>query len=263
MRRLMILLALLLLLPSLIIAEEPQETESPLTLRTATTEEEVKDFLLLPPKYSMNSVQRGYIRYIAQNQERDETFRKKYWLGGEEGSVLDLTLTERRGVKFDFHAGVMCSRAAYSMAMSYLGLDVTPGDMSAMMNSRNLTEPYDMISWSIGVERVTADAYVFNTMVENYLNDPAYSPVYVYIRKPDGQDHALLIIGKLPEASRYIVLDPSGMWLHGVQHRIYMMSFNKTRQQVVNSTFRDEYAGSKVLALYQWRVIPTEDGGTP
>ena len=95
-------------------------------------------------------------------------------------------------------------------------------------------------------------------MVENYLTDPSYSPVYVYIRKPDGQDHALLIIAKLPETSRYLVLDPSGMWLFGQQHRVYMMAFNKTRVEVVNSTFRYEYAGLQVLQVYQWRLLPQE-----
>jgi len=38
-----------------------------------------------------------------------------------------------------------------------------------------------------------------------------------------------------------------------------MMSFNKTRVEVVNSTFRDEFAGSKVLQLYQWRLVETEE----
>lgn len=258
MHRLMILLALLLLLPSLIIAEEAQEAEAPLTLRTATTEEEVKQFLLLPPRYSMSNVQRGYIRYIAQNQERDETFRKKYWLGGEEGSVLDLTLTERRGVKFDFHAGVMCSRAAYSMAMSYLGLDVTPGDMSAMMNSRNLTEPYDMISWSIGVERVTADAYVFNTMVENYLTDDSYSPVYLYFRRPNGTCHSVLVIAKNPETGRFWVVDSNPMQSRGELYRVYFISLNKNRTEIINSSFKKELIGSQILQIYQWRLIEDE-----
>ena len=219
MRRLMALLCLLLLPLAVLCEDEAAEPEVPLMLRTAATEAEVMQFLQLPPNHATSNVQRGYIRYIAQNQERDETFRKKYWLGGEEGSVLDLTLKERRGVKFDFHAGVMCSRAAYSMAMSYLGLDVTPGDMSAMMNSRNLTEPYDMISWKIGVE------------------------------------HALLVVAALPETSRFLVVDSSAIFSKGEPHRIYMISLNKTRQKVVNSTFRHELVDSRVLQLYQWRLL--------
>ena len=261
LRRLLILLALFLLLPSLMLCEETAEVETLPTLRSATTEEEVKAFLLLPPKYSMTSVTRGYIRYIAQNQERDETFRKKYWLGGEEGSVLDLTLKERRGVKFDFHAGVMCSRAAYSMALSYLGIDLTPGDMSAMMNSRNLDEPYDMISWSIGVERVTADSHVFNTMMENYLTDDSYSPVYLYFRRPNGTCHSVLVVAKNPDTGRFLVVDSNPIQSGGKLYRVYFISLNKARTEIINSTFKKELVGSEILQVYQWRLI--EDDAAP
>lgn len=258
-RILSVCLLLMMIVP--VSAEEPT---APLTLRECTTFEDAETFLLFPPEDGVIGVVPGYIRFIAQHRAGDDSFRTAYWLGGEPGSPLDLTLQENRyGHVYTFHAGNMCTRAAYSMALSYIGVDATPGAMSEMTGRRDMNPPYPAVSEMLGVELVSPKSHVFDTMVENYLNDPAYSPVYVYIRKPDGQDHALLVIGKLPEASRYIVLDPSGMWLHGVQHRIYMMSFNKTRQQVVNSTFREEYAGSKVLALYQWRVIPTEDGGTP
>lgn len=261
MRRLTALLCLLMLLPALILAEDAApdaETETPLTLRSAATADEVKEFLLLPPRYSTSGVQRGYIRFIAQNAERDETFRKSYWLGGEEGSVLDLTLTERYGVTFDFHAGVMCSRAAYSMAMSYLGLDVTPGDMSAMMNSRNLTEPYDMISWKIGVERVSADAHVFNTFVENYLTDPSYSPVYLYFRRPNGSCHSVLVVAKDPKTGRFWVVDSNPMQSGGELYRVYYISLNKNRTEIINSSFKKELIGSQILQVYQWRLIEDE-----
>ena len=248
----LILLLLLLCCPAL--AED-----APASLRECDALEEAEAFLLYPPEDGISDVEAGYIRLVSQHSANDPMFRDEYWLGGEAGSVLDLTLeTNRYGHVYTFHAGNMCTRAVYSMALSYLGVDVTPGDMSAMTGSRDINPPYNTISEMVGVELVEPAAYVFDTMVENYLTDPTYSPVYVYIRKPDGKDHALLVIAKLPEQSRYLVLDPSGMWLNGQQHRIYMMSFNKTRQQVVNSTFRDEYAGSKVLQLYQWRLVPQD-----
>ena len=248
----LILLLLLLCCPAL--AED-----APASLRECDALEEAEAFLLYPPEDGISDVEAGYIRLVSQHSATDPMFRDEYWLGGEAGSVLDLTLeTNRYGHVYTFHAGNMCTRAVYSMALSYLGVDVTPGDMSAMTGSRDINPPYNTISEMVGVELVEPAAYVFDTMVENYLTDPTYSPVYVYIRKPDGKDHALLVIAKLPEQSRYLVLDPSGMWLNGQQHRIYMMSFNKTRQQVVNSTFRDEYAGSKVLQLYQWRLVPQD-----
>ena len=259
----LLLLMLLLLTPCSVRSEtaDPGPTpDPPASLRTATSVEEASAFIMYPPEDDgVTGVQAGWIRLISQHRMNDPTFRRGYWLGGEEGSVLDLTLQENRyGHVYTFHAGNMCTRAAYSMALSYLGVDVTPGLMSAMTGQRDLNPPYSEVSDMLGVELVQPRNHVFNTMVENYLSDPTYSPVYVYIRKPDGQDHALLIIAALPEKSRFLVLDPSGMWLHGEQHRIYMMSFNKTRAEVVNSTFRSDYAGSRVLQLYQWRLIPQE-----
>jgi len=257
-RLMLLMLAAFLLTPAA--AETTDVPTAPAELRLTASVEEADAFILYPPEDGVAGVQPGYIRLIAQHRANDPHFREAYWLGGEPGSVLDLTLQKNRyGHVYTFHAGNMCTRAAYSMALSYLGVDVTPGSMSAMTGERDLNPPYGKISAELGVELVQPTRHVFNTMVENYLTDPSYSPVYVYIRKPDGQDHALLIIAALPEKSRFLVLDTSGMWLNGVQHRIYMMSFNKTRVEVVNSTFRDEFAGSKVLQLYQWRLVETEE----
>lgn len=234
--------------------------EAPAELRFCETVEDAGAFLLYPPEDGVSGVEAGCIRLIAQHRAGDVAYRAEYWLGGEPGSTLDLNLQANRyGHVYTFHAGNMCTRAAYSMALSYLGVDATPGAMSAMTGRRDMNPPYPAVSELLGVELIQPKSHVFDTMVENYLADPSYSPVYVYIRKPDGQDHALLVIGKMPEKSRYIVLDPSGMWLFGQQHRIYMMAFNKTRAEVVNCTFRDEFVGSKVLALYQWRLIPPEE----
>lgn len=258
MRRLLLLMALLML-PALAFAEEA--ADAPITpLRAVTTIEEVEAFLLMPEGDSLAGVKRGYIRYIAQNQRRDDTFRTGYWLGGEEGSVLDLTLKERYGVSFDFHAGNMCSRAAYSMALSYLGVDMSPGAMSAMLRTRNLYEPYDIISWKVGVERVSANRNEFNRLMENYLTDESYSPVYVYIRRPNGTCHALLVVAAIPDKGRYLVVDANPPSSGGKLHRVYFISFNKARTQIYNSTFRESLAGSTILQLYQWQLL---DRSTP
>ncbi|MBR3764486.1 MAG: hypothetical protein IKK57_08055 [Clostridia bacterium] len=257
MARRMLWILVLVMLAASALAEE---ASAPSSLRECTTFEEAEAFLLYPPEEGIAGVEAGYIRLIAQHRAGDDAFRDAYWQGGEPGSVLDLTLQKSStGRDYAYHAGNMCTRAVYSMALSYLGVDVTPGAMSAMVGQRDLNPPYSEVSELVGVERVVPKAHVFNTMVENYLTDPSYSPVYVYLRRPDGKTHALLIIGVIPDTGRYIVLDPSGMWANGVQYRIYMMSFNKSRRQVLNSTFRKEYAGSEILALYQWRLIPQEE----
>lgn len=249
MRHMAGLLAVLLLLLSFACAEEA------LTLRTATSIEEVEQFLLLPPEDGINEVEAGYIRYIAQKQNVDSAFRKEYWLGGEEGSILDLTVKKRNGYEYGFHAGTMCTRAVYSMAMSYFGIDATPGAMSAITGDRNIDEPYDDFSKLIGVERVTYKSKVFNRMMENYLTDDSYSPIYLYIQKPSGSYHALLVVAYMPDVSRYIVVDSSPYTVDDVPQRVYFISLNKNRTEIINSTFKWELKGSKVLQVYQWRLV--------
>lgn len=256
MRRLLILL-MLLMLP---ISALCQETAGPATMREATSVEEVEALLMLPGKFTLSGVERGKVRYIGQNEERDDQFRTGYWLGGEAGSVLDLTLTERYGNKFPFHAGVMCSRAVYSMAVSYLGIDLSPGEMSRMMNSRNLDEPYDIISWKSGVERVEGlKRDVFNRMFENYLTDARYSPIYLYFRRPNGTTHAVLVVARDPDTGRFMVIDSNPPQSGGRLYRVYFISLNKQRTEIINSTFRDYLRGSKVLQLYQWYLLDDPD----
>ncbi len=252
-RRILFLLLLLLLVPSCAFAEE----DTPRDIRSAASIEEALAFLILPEDGTEDvpPVQQGRIRYVTQDQRSDPAHRKGFWLGGEEGSDLDLTLAENRyGHAYTFHSGVMCTRAVYSMALSYLGIDMTPGQMTALTGQRNLNPPYRSISTLAGVTLSSPKKHVFNTMMENYLTDSRYSPVYLYIEKPNGQEHALLVVAALPETSRYLVVDPLAPRLDGEICRIYMISLNKTRQQVVNSTFRNELAGSRVLQLYQWRL---------
>ena len=253
MRRLLILLAVFMLAMSAVMAED-----APTSLREATSVEEVEQFLILPPEGDVAQVQRGYIRYISQSEKRDTSFRKEYWLGGEEGSVLDLTLKERYGLKFDFHTGVMCTRAAYSMVLSYFGIDMSPGEMSRVTGKRNLYEPYTEISEIVGVEQVSVKKDRFNTMVSNYLSDENYSPVYLYFRKPNGVTHAVLVVAYLKDKGRYVVVDSSPFWVDGTPHRVFFISLNKARSQIINSTFYDELVGSTILQVQQWRRIPAE-----
>lgn len=255
-RILLALMCLAFLLP----AFGEEAALSPTDLRQALTAEEADAFLLYPPEDGVTGVEAGFIRLVSQHRANDAFFRDEYWMGGDPDSDLNLTRKESiNSYVYPFHAGNMCTRAVYSMALSYLGVDVTPGDMSALTGRRNLDPPYDDVTALIGVERVQPRSNLFDNMVNNYLADDSYSPVYVHVRKPDGTDHALLVIAKLPEKSRYLVLDPSGMWLHGQQVRIYTMVFNFTREEVVNSTFREEYAGSQVMQVFQWRRLPGDD----
>lgn len=249
MRRWLMLVASLLLSISIVLAED-----APLTLREADTAEEVEQFLLLPTDEGVAPVQRGYIRYISQSSKRDTTFRKAYWLGGEEGSELDLTLTERYGLNYAFHTGVMCTRAAYSMVLSYFGIDMSPGKMSEVLGKRNLDEPYTEISEMFGLEFIPGGRRQFNTMVQNYLTDDSYSPVYLYFRKPNGTYHAVIVVGYIPVPGRYLVVDSNPYWAMGEPYRVYFVSLNKSRNRIINSTFANELANSEMVHIWQWRL---------
>lgn len=251
MRRLLILLALIMLAASTAMAEE-----APLTLREADSVEEVEQFLLLPSEDELAEVKRGYIRYISQSEKRDTAFRKEYWLGGPAGSVLDLTLTERYGVKFDFDTSIMCTRASYSMILSYFGIDMSPGKMSEVLNRRNLYEPYTEISDMFGLELYRGGRLHFDEMVQNYLTDDSYSPVYLYFRKPDGTNHSLIVVGYIADPGRYLVIDSNPFWVNGEPYRVYFVSLNKKRTIFLNSTFYDELYHSELLQVWQWRLPP-------
>lgn len=252
MKQLLTLL-LLMVLPLCALGEEAAPIAD---VRQAATIEEALPFLIFPEGDELAAVQRGCFRYITQDAARDETFRKAYWLGGEEGTDLDLTLRRKaNGREYFFYSGNMCTRAAFSMALSYLGIDMSPGAMSALTGQRDLDPPYAEVAQAVGVEVTAPKSHVFNTMMERYLTDSSYSPVYLYIEKPDGQEHAMLVIAALPQTSRYLVVDSSAPWKDGEPYRIYMIALNKTRQKIVNSTFRYELAESKVLQLYQWRLL--------
>ena len=261
MRRLLLLLWIVLL--PLCAYPEEQQAETPLTLPAATSEEEVLPFLLLPPEDGLTGVERGYIRYISQNMERDELFRPDYWRGGLKGSLLDLNVKERYGKKLPSYAGNMCTRATYSMALSYFGIDMSPGQMSAVTNTRELREPYDEISAMVGVEGFPLSNREFNAAVENYLTDPSYSPVYLYYLRPDGTTHSVLVVARIPEKGRFLVVDSNPPQSGGKLYRVYFISLNPQRTKIVNSTFREYLKGSEILSIYQWRLLPEESAAAP
>ncbi len=255
------LLSALLMLMLLFSTTHGERTAAPAILtdiRNAASTDEARTCVILPTGDELPQVQPGYIRYITQDRIRDDVWRKGFWLGGEIGGELDLTeKKDADGNKYLYHAGVMCTRAVFSMAMSYLGIDITPGAMSALIGQRDLDPPYDEVTELLNVERVMPKQHVFNTMMENYLSGEGYSPVYLYIEKPDGGEHALLVVAALPQKSRYVVVDPQAIWYKNEPYRVYMLALNKTRSEVANCSF-NALIGSEVKQLYQWRLKDAE-----
>lgn len=250
------LMALFMVLSLLFAAARAQE----LTLASCTSVEEVLSFLDIPAADETGLVQtlaarEGALRYISQGDEEDPLFCAAYWQGGVPGDELDLTLERNIHRKpYRYYARAMCTRAVYSMILSYFGVDMTPGAMSALMGQRDLEEPYDQVTALIpGVTRRDMATHHFELMWTDYQSDPmAYSPLYLYIRKPDGGNHALLVVAATGNPSEYIVVDPAYHELEGQSTPVYTIAFNKNRKEIIHSTFYRELAGSRVKWFYQW-----------
>lgn len=246
MRRLLCLLIALCCLPLAALAE------APLSLQTADTAEEVSSFLILPEGDELPPVEAGKIRFVSLN-DKDAAFRSSFWCSDQ----YDLTVkTDARGNTYRADHTNMHTRAVYAMALSYLGVDVTPVMISELSGSRDVTAPYDGVTRQLGnVERVNPKAYIFDTMVENYLTDSSYSPVFCQIRKPNGSLHAVLIVGYIPSTGGFIICDPAAPSLDGKTLHAYNMAWHVMRQVVLSSAFYDAFYASEVVALYQWRLV--------
>lgn len=245
--------AFLLMLLSLASAEE---AAAPVTeLRCCASVAEAEQFILGPEEGT--EVRAGYVRYIAQSR-RDPWFVADYWQVGEDKGELDLTAEANRyGCVYTFFAGNMCTRAAYSMALSYLGVDMTPVNMSVMLNSRDIDVPYDAITARLdGVERVEMRAYIFNTMFANYRADASYSPVYVSLSQQNGKDHTLLLVGYNEETQRFIAVDSSMASLNQNVVRVYEIVFSTMRDTVMKCPQRSDLVGAEVVQVHQWRLTP-------
>lgn len=258
MRKCLVWLVCLLAMCSFALADAP----SPLYECRLPEEVEAR---LIQPIYSEDginlpiAVQKGEVRYVAQRRDGDPLFCTAYWLGGPEGSDLDLTrVRNSEGEAYESYCNNMCTRAVYSMAMSYLGIDVTPGMMSAIMEARDLPEPYDDVTDRLGgVERVGANGRVFRNMFKRYMQDASYSPIMVHFRKPDGVCHAVLVISN-DEGDRYIVVDPVRRRRNGEFQHVYRIRFDKNYATIINSTFHETQNGSRVVGLYQWHSTRDE-----
>ena len=258
-RRWFCLLAALCLLVPLARAEEAPD------LPHCQTVEQVEALLLYPGDGTEPvAAERGLIRYISQDTDKDPSFCPDYWMGGEPGGELDLTIEKSLKAgsfnkPYTYYARNMCTRAVYSMALSYLGIDLTPGAMSAMLEKRDIDMHYEEVTDRLPeVEIVTFTHYVFFQMFEAYQSDSRYSPVYLYIRRPSGTTHCLLVVAR-QENGRYIVVDPRYHDIKDEPVHVYTISLNKVAQKIgFNSDFRSELNGSYVLRCCQWRLVEEE-----
>ena len=198
----------------------------PASIREAQSAEEANALLIQSDTGERLDVVSGQVRLIVQTR-RDDMFCADYWRSGEEKGEFDLTAKENRyGAPYAYYIGTMCTRAVYSMALSYLGVDMTPVDMSVLAQRRTLNEPYDEITALVdGLARRGLTEATFDEMMAQYLNDERYSPLYIYMKRTNGVGHALLIVGYNAERKRFVAVDPSPRGFQGDTVRTYELSF--------------------------------------
>ena len=229
------------------------EEAPPASIREANSVEEASALLIQSDTGERMDVASGQVRLIVQTR-RDEMFCADYWRSGEEKGEFDLTAKENRyGAPFAYYIGTMCTRAVYSMALSYLGVDITPVDMSVLTQRRTLNEPYDEVTALVdGLTRSGLSDATFDEMMARYLSDERSSPLYVYMKRTNGVGHALLIVGYNAERKRFIAVDPSPRGFQGDVVRTYELSFAQNRKQVRRCPYAKDLEGAQVLQVYQW-----------
>ena len=165
---------------------EPVQAEIPVNIRKKDplVLEDLEEARSLVTGYDSNepaAAEAGKIRYVSQ-LIRDEFFVKEYWLS--------------KGHDLREIAKGKCTRALFSMALSYLGIDCTPVDMSDMLKAELIFYTYDDVCEKLGgIERQEAD---LETLWAEYEKGNA-SPVMVHFNYTyEGYEgmHAALLIAR-------------------------------------------------------------------
>lgn len=181
-------------LPASTPTPSPPPTPSPTPVPTPTPQPyktaELRDY--------ESGVEKGTVRYVHQ-------------LGDVEENGWGI---------YAWKAGMECTTACISMAVSYLGIDASPEDILNYSSQTVLASTY-------GIEEISAspltavrlsaeDAYpVFEEMFRQYSEDENTSPVLIYL-SGNGHYHALLVIGRAGE-NDYLVADPTPCGVHRVE----------------------------------------------
>ncbi len=124
------------------------------------------------------AVEAGRIRLVTQMRD-DPCFVKSLW----KNTAYDLTDKCR----------TMCTRAVFSMAMSYLGIDCSPVRMSEITRAEELFYTYEKVAEKLGnISRVKGTVEELWELYEG----GGYSPVCVHFSYTGERMHSLLLIAR-------------------------------------------------------------------
>lgn len=223
----------------------PDSAESPEPSAAASpAPPEVTPFVKPLPEavtYSDGEVSAGTVRYVSQLNEPE----KNGW------------------GKYTWKAGMECTTACVSMAMSFIGIDASP---EALLDYSSKT----VLTGCFGVEGIEPSQYsssfyekgeaypAFKKMAEEYLSDNGteVSPVLVYLTG-SGHYHAFLVIGK-GESNVWYVLDPTPAGIHTVRITDEGKITTDEEDYLTRYTTGEESPAS-IVSLAQWRLCGEEE----
>lgn len=222
------------------------------TTEGITSISEGKAILDFPPSSSsVGTVQKGRIRYVGQILA-DPKFSSSYWKNSRYDFVSDKSCQG------------MCTRAVFSMALSYLGIDLTPVKMSELTGLADIDAPYDSVLKAMtGYPSVARVKTTVSQAYSNYLNNPNYSPAYLHFDYGSSL-HCLLIVGK-KSANTYIVVDPSvrSNSASGMSNEhVYEITINETSKTITSVAYNGKAAwtswnGAEYSGANQWYLTGT------
>lgn len=189
-------------------------------------------------KYS--GVKAGTVRYISQVPSYTDQFCADYW-----GSYVG-------------YANHECFTACISMALSYLGIDATPGALGDYWRSRgHYGAPFATTPEDVGFCGATYYKTSLAEAISRYVGGEGnYSPPIIHLDSYSANGHYVMIIGQV-SATEYRVLDPA-------YQTIYTMTL--TNGSTVNYFKGSERVTEAVQYSYPvhhwstWTAIETEDG---
>lgn len=188
-------------------------------------------------------VKPGYIRFISQIPGYSNSSEL------EPARFISTQWGKRAG-----EAGTLCTYAALSMQLSYLGIDFTPGDMFENgFTSFQRPEIVRKAQEQTGIHvqttptgKIAATQEKLDTMMKLYETDPNYSPIYTRIKYyVDGteHEHSVLIIGYDAQTGTYYLVDP--------QARTGMGSFQIGSDMTISNSNISSYNGGKITSIAQ------------
>lgn len=166
-------------------------------------------------------------------------------------------------------AGTQCTRGAFSMAMSYLGIDCTPLHMQeiASVNWESGSGAYSNVLKSLNKENdsnITLSTRVWgqwnlsalNAAIDRFTSDSTYSPILIWghYNNSDENFHAMVLVGKAAESNgiaRYIIIDPSSN-SHSNGHVGWMDVDTKSGKSTARSSSLSHYSSYRIERVLQW-----------